>query len=101
VAKTAEMNPVTPTIYNVTMTTADYEYSQALPTNCKKFLIHTRDGTAFRLAFEPGKVAGPTAPYLSVPANTTYYEDGILSPALTLYFACASTGKIIEIIAWT
>jgi len=100
-AKAADMSPVTPAIYNVTMTTADYEYSQALPTNCKKFLIRTRDGTAFRLAFITGKVAGPTQPYLSVPANTTYYEDGILSTALTLYFACSTAGKVIEIIAWT
>lgn len=91
----------TPAIYNVTMTSADTEYSQALPSNCKKFLIHTRDGTAFRLAFVTGKVAAPTAPYFTVPANQSYNEDLIQPSAQTLYFGCASAGKIIEIIAWS
>ncbi len=91
----------TPAIYNVTMTLADTEYSQALPSNCKKFLIHTRDGTAFRLAFVTGKVATPTAPYFTVPSANSYNEDLIQPSTLTLYFGCAEAGKVIEIIAWT
>ena len=91
---------LTPAIYNVTMTSADTEYSQALPTNTKKFLIHTRDGTTFRLAFVTGKVAMPTAPYFTVLANDIYYEDDIKATP-TLYFGCASAGKVIEIIAWS
>ena len=90
----------TPTLYNVTMTNADTEYSQALPANTKKFLIHTQDGTAFRIAFVTGKVATPTAPYFTVLANDAYYEDGIKA-SITLYFGCASAGKIVEIIAWS
>ena len=88
-------------IYNVTMTNADTEYSQALPADCKKFLIHTRDGTAFRIAFVTGKVAGPTAPYFTVPTNGIYNEDGIQPATLTIYFACAAGGKVVEIIAWS
>jgi hypothetical protein len=90
-----------PAIYNVTMTNADTEYSQALPSNCKKFLIHTRDGTAFRLAFTSGKVAGPTEPYFTVPTGQAYYEDFIEPSSLTLYFACGTAGKTVEIIAWS
>jgi hypothetical protein len=90
----------TPTIYNVTMTNANTEYSQALPSNTKKFLIQTRDGTAFRFAYVTGKVATPTAPWLTVPANSVYYEDMIEEATQTLYFACASAGKIIEIVTW-
>ncbi|MBS7627148.1 hypothetical protein KEJ51_09005 [Candidatus Bathyarchaeota archaeon] len=91
----------TPAIYNVTMTNANTEYSQALPSNCKKFLIHTRDGTSFRLAFTSGKVAGPTEPYFTVPSGQAYYEDFIEPTSLTLYFACESAGKIVEIISWS
>ena len=91
----------TPAIYNVTMTLADTEYSQALPANTKKFLIHTRDGTAFRLAFVTGKVATPTVPYFTILANDSYYEDLIQPAILTLYFGCASAGKIIELIVWS
>jgi len=90
----------TPAIYNVTMTNANTEYNQALPSDTKKFLIHTRDGTSFRLAFVTGKVATPTAPYFTVLTGDVYYEDMIEPVSLTLYFACASAGKIIEIIAW-
>ena len=90
----------TPVIYNVTMTNADTEYSQALPANTKRFTIQARDGTSFRLAFETGKVAIPTEPYLSIGANSAYYEDGIKAMP-TLYFGCASAGKVAEIVAWS
>lgn len=91
----------TPVIYNVTMPNADTEYSQALPSNVKKFLIHTRDESEFRLAFVTGKVATPTAPYFTIPASKAYYEDHINPASLTLYFASASAGKVVEIIAWS
>lgn len=88
-------------IYNVTMTLANTEYSQVLPANTKKFMIHTRDGTEFRLAFETGRVAVPTEPYFTVPDFEAYWEDLINPAALTLYFGCADTLKVIEIICWS
>jgi hypothetical protein len=92
---------LTPTLYNVTMTNANTEYSQALPAKTKRFSIKTRDGTAFRTAFVAGKVAAPTAPYETVPANWEYYEDLLYVTGLTLYFGCAAAGKIVEITVWT
>lgn len=89
-----------PAIYTKTMTNANAEYSQALPSGTKKFLIQCRDGTAFRLAFVTGKVATPIEPYVTIPANSTYSEDLVFSHD-TLFFACASAGKVVEIIAWT
>jgi hypothetical protein len=91
----------TPVIYNVTMTLANTEYSQALPANCKKFLIHTRAGEAFRLAFVTGKVATPTEPYFSITPSDAYSEDLVLGAAVTLYFASATAGAVAEIIAWS
>lgn len=91
----------TPTIYNVTMTASGTEYSQTLKDNTKKFLLHTRDGNAFRIAFVTGKVATPTAPYFTIATDEDYYEDHIQTAELTLYFGCATSGKIIEIIEWT
>lgn len=95
---------VRPAIYNVAITDGNTEYSQALPSLTKKFLMHCRDGTAFRIAFETGKVATPTEPYFSVPTNQAYYEDFLEAASLTLYFACAGgagINKSMEIIAWT
>jgi len=91
----------TPVIYNVTMTLADTEYSQALPASTKRFSIRTRDGTAFRMAFVTGKVAAPTEPYFSILANIPYIEEQIEVAALTLYFGCGDAGKICEIVAWS
>jgi hypothetical protein len=91
----------TPAIYNVTMTNADTEYSQALPSDCKKFLIHTRGGESFRLAFATGKVATPTEPYFSITPSDAYSEDLVLGAAVTLYFASGSAGAVAEIIAWS
>jgi hypothetical protein len=81
------------------MTLANTEYSQALVA-VKKFSIDSRDGTAFRLAYVTGKVAGSVSPYLSVGTGQLYHEDG-LNFTGTLYFACSVAGKIAEIVAWT
>jgi len=95
-----------PIIRNVTMTLADTEYSTTLPENTKGFIIHTRDETEFRVSYEAGHVATPTAPYFTVPATKAYGEGDISiytygGALLTLYFASAGAGKVIEIIYWT
>ena len=98
--------PVNPTIYNVTMTVADIEYSQQLSIYTKKFLIHTRDETEFRLAFETLHVATPTEPYLTIPQGSRYYEDDLFLRVQTtdwngtIYFASDSAAKVIEIVEW-
>lgn len=91
----------TPVMYNVAITLANTEYPQALPADTKKFLIKTRDGTSFRLAFVTGKVAGSVDPFTTVPASGIYWEDFIEPGSITLYFACAVAGKKAEIIAWS
>jgi len=89
-----------PSIYNVEMSEADVEYSQVMPANTKKFLMHTEDGTEFRIAFETGHVAGLSPPFFTVPVNTSYNEDLIEPPELSLFFAGICSGLTMEIIAW-
>lgn len=94
-----------PKIFNKTLTAANTEYSIELPENTRKYLVHTRDESAFRLAFEPGKVAGSVEPFFTVLANTRYWEDliqaiDVKEKAVTLYFATAALGSIIELVAW-
>ena len=102
----AGSNSVAPTIYNVTMTNADTQYSQQLSQYTKKFMIHTRDESTFRLAFVTGIVAVPGSPYLTIPSGARHYEDGVFLRVQTadwngtLYFASDSAGKIIEILEW-
>ena len=88
------------------MAVADTEYSHQLAKYTKKFLVHTRDESAFRLAFVTGKVAAPTEPYFTILANTSYWEDHIDTYVVnaewdgTIYFASDNTDKVIEIIEW-
>ena len=90
----------TPALYNVTLTAANTEYSQALSANTKKFSIHLRDFSAFRFAYVTGKVAAPTAPYETIPEGSEKVEELIQPATLTLYFASAVAGKIAEIEEW-
>jgi len=91
---------LTPTKYAATITSADTEYSQALPAGTKQFSIHLRDMSAFRLAYVTGKVATPTDPYETIPAGAEKYIENVELSALTLYFAAPVGGKVAEIEAW-
>ena len=92
----------TPTSYNVTLTTADHEYSQALPANARFFEFQCRTEHDVRFAFAADKVATPTAPYHTLKAGDYYYSPQIAQGASpsTLYLASATAGVIVEIIAW-
>lgn len=95
--------PAAPTIYNVTMTTLNTEYSQALPANCKKFAMKVQLGTGsykYRVAFVTGKVATPVAPYLQYNDDVEYFEEGLNYATSTLYFASTTSGLVMQIIAW-
>ena len=94
----------TPTIYNVTMTAADTQYSQALPTGCKEIEVSVQGGTdsnTYRLAFVTGKVETPTAPYLQFNCDERFKVEDMDLRSQTLYFACSTTSKVLQIIAWT
>jgi hypothetical protein len=91
------------TIYNITLTNANTEYSQALPANCRGFEFQCQTGLTCRWSNVTGKVATPTAPYMTLQPNAFYSSPPIsqgASPS-TLYFASASAGAIICLIAWS
>lgn len=92
--------PGNPTIYNVALTLANTEYSQALPANTKKFSVSLRDATGFRIAFVTGKVAAPTAPYKTILDGCEYYEEDLNLQSVTIYLASPAAGKAAEIICW-
>ncbi len=87
---------------SVTLTTADTEYSQVLPTNCRRFEFQCRTEATMRFAFVTGKVAASTAPFMTLKAGD-WYDSGPInqgaSPS-TLYVASSTAGVIAEILAW-
>ncbi len=94
--------PDNPTVYNVALTLANTEYAQALPAGCRAFEFHCRTADDIRFAFEPGRVAVPVAPYMTLPSGLWYYSFDIRFDVVwTLYLASAVAAVVVEIIGWT
>ena len=90
-----------PTIYNKTLTLANTEYSQVLPDHTKKLTFQCRTAFDIRFAFVTGKVATPTAPYMTIKANGAYDEKDLDLVGKTLYLACGNAAKVVEILVYT
>ena len=88
---------VNPTVYNLTLTSADTEYSQNV-FESSGIEFQARTSVDIRFAFVTGKVATPTAPYMTLKAGQWYFFEGGTS---TIYFASATAGTIVEIIMWS
>jgi len=86
-----------PTIKNVDITSADTEYSYALPSGTRKFTIKLRDpGYPLKLAMV---AMGSGTTYVNIPQGGTYAIDDIRTP-LTLYFQSPQSSMVAEIISW-
>jgi hypothetical protein len=92
--------PGTPITYNVNLVSADTEYSQALPANCRAVAFRCRTAYDVRFAWETGRVATPTPPYQTLKANAEYWKENIYSSG-TLYFASSQAGVVVEMEAWS
>jgi hypothetical protein len=101
-ATSANQQPpsITPTVYNLTLTLANTEYSQALPANTREFRFRCRTLYDVRFSYETGKVATPTAPYLTLPMGSDYWSDWCNLSTTTIYFASSTAGVVIEIECW-
>ena len=85
-----------PTLYNITITNADTEYSQAL-TDVKSIMFQCRGNYDVRYAFVTGKVATPTAPYMTLKAGAAYSEEFLNVSSMTLYVACVTDDEVVEL----
>lgn len=98
---TQDVSDLVGTCYNVTLTSADTEYSQALPTGCRYFTMQARTSAAVRWTFETGKVATPTAPYMTMKASGWNTSPEIYkATGKTLYLGSSSAGTVVEIMAY-
>lgn len=94
----------TPVVVNIAMASDNTEY----PTGghdlsgYKRFEFQNRGASAIRFAFETGKVAGSTAPYMTLKGGEWYYSDhGTSMPTLKIYFAhTAGSSQTVELIKW-
>lgn len=99
----------TPTIYNVALTTADTQYSQALPTGTRKFRIYAVNSTKIKphsavlrysyTSLGDGDWSGET--YISIPAGNYDEDSGLDLSGKTLYFSSPTGSGIVIIKVWT
>jgi hypothetical protein len=89
---------------NLTLTSADTEYSHLLQTTTRQVRFQCRTAYDVRYAYTTGKVATPAAPYQTLKSGTVRAIDGIgvaAGATRTLYFASAQAGVIVEIEEWS
>ena len=99
IVSSPDISTAIPTIYNVTLTNANQEYSQAF-TNAKKICISIQDGLVtnnFRIAFVTGKVATPSSPFLKYPQTVEYSIDKCNIANGTIYLASSLAGAVAQI----
>lgn len=87
-----------PTPTNVTMTSADTEYSHALSSDTKRFMVQCRGSYDVLLAFV-SEQSGTT--YITIKSGQNYWEDALDLTGITLYFQCATAAQILEILEWS
>ena len=84
---------------NITLTSADTEYSQVFE-GVQKFTAQCRTASDVRFAYASGKVAGPTAPYMTLKAGAVLWEDDISILKKTIYFASSDAGVVVELLVY-
>lgn len=89
-----------PTIFNVTLSTINTEFSQLLPENTRKWTMESRSNDDFRFAFVTGKVATPTEPYKTLKTGLTWFDDVLKLNSKTVFLASGVQNQVIEIVAW-
>lgn len=87
----------TPAIFNVSAPLAATEYSQALPANCKGFIIKARGKSKLQLSYTNG--ASGTV-FVTIPAGAVF-EDKNFYTSQTLYFQVSKISETVEITAYS
>jgi hypothetical protein len=87
---------MTPTLYNITCTVANTEYSRAILADTKKFTIKARGGS-LKVCFTSGQ-SGTT--YILLTDGQGWSEDNLRLTGKTFYFQSPTAGAIAEIIGW-
>lgn len=92
------VSATSPTIYNLSMPTANTEYSQALASNTKRVMIRMRQRARARVAF----VSGDTAlVYFTLEPGTVYFEENLDLSGVTIYVQSNVASQTAEILEWT
>ena len=92
---------ITPTLYAVSLTNANQEYSQAI-VNAKSISFQVLSGGDIRYAYQSGNVATLALPYYPLRSGTEEVEDLPAGSIFngTLYLASSIAGTVVIIKVW-
>jgi len=86
-----------PYIGNLTLTSANTEYSLELPTYMKSITIKLRNTAhSARFAFKAGGPNATTGTFITIPAGGVPFEQSV-KLAGTIYFESPDAGAVVEI----
>ena len=85
-------------IYNLTLTDANTEYSQALTGYVSQVTLQCRTAVDVQMAVTSGQ---SNTTFWTVKSGDAYYEITIGASDVTLYFRSGTAGVVVEIIAWS
>jgi uncharacterized membrane protein len=88
----------TGTVENVTIAVANTEQSHTFPANTKKFTVKARDAGKILLAFALGQSG---VEYHTISAGAFYGAEGVVAPAMTIYFQSPVAGLVVELTSWS
>ena len=90
-----------PTIYNVSLTTANQTYSQLLPDGTKKLEIRlSESGSTSAYLYAQFVSPAVASPYLTIIKGTPEKVDGLWLKDTTLYLKCNTPGQTAELMIW-
>ena len=93
-----------PSIINIDLVTADAEEEYRVPVGCKMFMMHMRDGTAFKVATVKDGTTTKRSQYWTVRTDGTACWDSlnVKDPKQAVfYLACGTASKVVEIWQWS
>lgn len=87
-----------PTIQNVSMTTANTEYSYSLPEGTNTFKVQLRSfAAALQLCFIENDSA---TTYVNIGAGGFYLEEDIKAQNIDLFFRSPTANQTLEVLSW-
>jgi hypothetical protein len=83
-------------IFNITLSSANTEFSQALPSNTRKFILKTRGSSILKFSFVSGESG---TKFITLKPGAVYTDDNLYASE-TIYFQSPTSGDVVEIIAY-
>ena len=98
VALTGNVSNITKTIFNISITSSNTEFSQALPASTKGYEIQIRSGVhTLKLTHVSGESG---TKFVTIPAGATHSDDHFYTSD-TIYFQSTTSGGVVELITYS